>query len=144
MSIKNKLCASMILHSFSLRSSMIHLLYSKKLVIANYNDKCEFLNQVLFPYTNCLNIYGWASHQTPAYRLSAIHRIEKKKRKKKSWCTKWHTSPSLLLLCFWKENTVTQHHWSSRVNIKEWNQYLCGCVRNMCVVSLACLFVHLK
>lgn len=70
-------CVSMILHFFCVRSSIsgltrlcIMLICTKTIVIANCKDKRDLLNQVLFPYTN---IYISASHQTTAYRLSAIH-----------------------------------------------------------------------
>lgn len=52
--IKKAVCKYDIAFLFSVRSSVIcfaiMLLYTKTIVIANCNDKCEFLNQVLFPH----------------------------------------------------------------------------------------------
>lgn len=96
---------------------------------------------MLFPYTHCLNIYRCASHQTSAYRSSAIHCIKIKQTKNKFDALSNILSPPCC--CCVSEKKIQLH---KQINIREWNQFLCGFALNMSVVSLAfnteCIKIH--
>lgn len=53
--------------------------------------------------------------------------------------------PLLVVAVFLKRKySYTNITGVAQINIKEWNHFIFGCVLEMCVVALACVFMHLK